>query len=86
MTSAGNLATYAKLLLGSVIKCDTSETNSSKIGNEFFISFTTDLKTLFKPFPIVVVESSDPFRPPCACLILSRILNLAYLELMSGCM
>ena len=56
LTSAGILVTSAKLL-GSGMKCDTSETYSTKVGNELFNPLTTDLKTLCKPLPIILATS-----------------------------
>ena len=44
LTSDGNLVNSEKYL-GSGIKCDTSETNYTKVRNGLFNSFTTDLKT-----------------------------------------
>ena len=62
---AGNLGTYAKLL-GSGLKCDTSETDSPKVVNELFDSFATSLKDLYKSFPVLFSESSDTFHSLCA--------------------
>ena len=57
LTSAGNLVTSAKFLV-SGMKCDTSETDYPKSGNELFKSFTTDLNILCKHFTILFNESS----------------------------
>ena len=67
------------------MKCDTSEPDSPNVGKELFNSFTTSLKILCGPFPILFAESYFPFQSLCACLILSRIFSLASLALMSGC-
>ena len=83
LTSAGNLVIFVQLL-GSGMKCDTSDPNYIKVGNEIFDSFKTSLKTLYKHFPIILTEISVPFRPLCVFLIRSRIFNLVSLALMSG--
>ena len=43
LTSAGNMVT-SKKFLGSGMKCDTYEPGYPKEGNEYFNSFTKDLK------------------------------------------
>ena len=45
---AGNIVTYAKLL-GSGIKCDTSDPDSPKVGNAIVSSLTIYLRNLCKP-------------------------------------
>ena len=67
-TPAGNMVTSAKLL-GSGTKWDTYETDSPKLDNTLFGYFTTTLKTLCKPFPILFTGSYAPFHSLCACLI-----------------
>ena len=57
----GNLVTFDKFL-GSGMKCDTSEPDSDKVYNELFSSFTTYLKTLCKPFPIIFANSYSNFH------------------------
>ena len=61
LISAGNFVIYAKIL-GFGMKCDTSESDSTELGNEFFSSFTTDLTNLCKLFPILFDEGSTPFH------------------------
>ena len=58
LTSAGNIVSSEKFL-GSGIKFDTFETDYTKVVNEIFISFTTDLKNLCKTLPILFADSSD---------------------------
>ena len=53
LTSAGNLVTSAKFL-DSGMKCDTSEPDSPKTGNEFFNYFTMTLKNLCNHLTIIV--------------------------------
>ena len=84
LTSSGNLVTSEKFL-GSGIKCDTYEPDYPKVGYALFGSFTTDLNTLCEPFSVLFADISDPFYSFCVCLIRSRIFNLAYLALISGC-
>ena len=84
LTSAGNLVTSAKVL-GSGMKCDTYEPDSSKVINDFFNSYTTALKNLCKYFTILFAESSDPFHSLCASSIHSHILNILSSVLISGC-
>ena len=81
---SGNLVASEKFL-GSGMKCDTSKPNYPKVVNVFFTYFTTSLKTLCKPLPILFAESYSHFRSLCFCIIRSRIFNLAYPALMSGC-
>ena len=50
LASAGYLTTSEKFI-GSGAKCDTSDPDSTKVGNELFNSFTTLLKTLCKNYP-----------------------------------
>ena len=50
-TSAGNLVTSTKFL-GSGMKCDNSEHDSPKVGNELFNYSKATLKTLCKPLPM----------------------------------
>ena len=54
LESAGNLVTSEKLL-GYGMKCDISETNSTKAVNKWFNWFTTDLKTYVKLSPSYVM-------------------------------
>ena len=61
LISDGNITTSSKLL-GSGIKWDASEPYSTKVGNEFFNSFTTALNNLCKPLTIFFDESSAPFH------------------------
>ena len=61
LTSTVNLVNFEKLL-GSGIKWNTSDTDSSKAYNEFFNYFTTKLKTLCKTLPIIFDESSTLFN------------------------
>ena len=61
LTSDGNLVTSSKLL-GYEMKCDTSDPDSTKLGNALFSSFATSLNNLCKPFPILFSESSAPFH------------------------
>ena len=61
LTYAGNLVTSAKLL-GSGMKCDTSEPDYPKLVNAFFSSFTTALKNLCSLFPIIFSKIFDPFH------------------------
>ena len=82
--SAGNLVTSEKFL-GSGMKWDTSETDSTKSGNEFFNYFKTILKTFCKPLPILFAESSAPFHSLCVCLMWSHLFNLASLAWIFGC-
>ena len=84
LISAGNLMTYENVL-GSGMKCDTSEPDYNKVVNAFFSSVTTAINNLFKPFPMIFNENSAPFRSFCVCLIQSHILNLEYPALGSGC-
>ena len=72
-------------LLGSVIKCDTSEPDSHQVGNAFFDFFTTAFKNLCKPFPIIFSGISDPFHSIFECIVMSRVFNLASLVLIYGC-
>ena len=81
---AGNLAT-SKNILVTGIKCDNYDPDYNTVGNEFFNSFTTSLKTLCRPLPILLYEISSPIRSLCACRIQSHIFNIASLMLMSGC-
>ena len=60
-TSSGNMLTSAKFL-GSEMKCDTSDPDSPKVGNELFNLFTTALNILSKTFPILFAESSSPLH------------------------
>ena len=61
LTPAGNLVTYAEFL-GSRIKRDTSDPDSPELVNALFSSFTTSLKKLCKPLPILFYESSATFH------------------------
>ena len=81
---ADNIVTYEKFL-GYGVKCDTSEPNSKKLGNEVFSSFTTYLNNLCKPLPKLFSDSSATFHSFCVCLTRSRILNLASLALIYEC-
>ena len=47
--------------LGSGMKCDTYDPDSTKAGNEIFHYFTTTLNTLCKPFPILFFDISAIF-------------------------
>ena len=49
-------------VLGSGMKCDTSEPDYNKVVNAFFSSVTTAINNLFKPFPMIFNENSAPFR------------------------
>ena len=71
--------------LGSRMKYDNSETDYTKVGNEFFNSFILELKKLCKHLPIIFAQSSTTFHSFYNSLIRSRILNLEYLTLMYGC-
>ena len=84
LTSSGNLVTSEKLL-GYDMKWETSEINYYKDGNELFISFTTFLKTLCEPLPILFSGISSPFYSLCAFLIWSHILNIGSVTLIFGC-
>ena len=84
LTYAGNLVT-SENFLGYGMKCDIYEPDSTKLGNALFNSFETALNILCKPFPILFSGSSDTFFSFSVCLIRSRILNLASLALISGC-
>ena len=84
LTSSSNMVTSAKVL-GSGMKCDTYGPASPKVSNILFDSFTTSLNTSCKPFPVLFDESYFPFHSLFVCLIWSRILNIAYITLMSGC-
>ena len=84
LASAGNLVTCAKFL-GSIMKCDTYETDYPKVFNTSFSFFTTALKNLFKHFPILFAESSAPFRSFWICLIRPRTFNLESFVLNYGC-
>ena len=75
LTYAGNLVT-SKKIVGSGMKCDTSEPNYTKVGNTFLNSYTKSLNTFCKPLLILFAESSTPFRSLYVCLPRSRILNL----------
>ena len=48
---------------------DTSESDSPKLGNALFSSFTTALNILCKPLPILFSGSFDPLRSFYICLI-----------------
>ena len=61
MTPAGNMVTSARLL-GSGMKYETYETDSTKVGNEWCNLFTTALNNLCKPLPILLADSSDTFH------------------------
>ena len=63
------------------MKCDTSEPDFPKVGNELFYSCTKILNNLCKPLPIIFCDSSATFDSHCVCLIRSHILNLASLLL-----
>ena len=84
LTPAGNIVTSEKLLV-SGMKCDTSEPDYTKVGNAFFSSFTKALNNLCKPFPILFTDIYALFRSFYVCLIWSRIFNIEYLALISGC-
>ena len=84
MTSAGNIVTSAKLV-GSGMKSDISDYDSTKLGNALFRSFATALKSLCKTFPVIFVKTYAPFYSFWVCLILSRIFNLASIVFISGC-
>ena len=84
LTSYGNLVTSAKFL-SSGMKCDTSENDSPKLVNSIFSSFKIALKGLCKPFPILFADISAPLHSLLACLIRSRIFNIVYIALISGC-
>ena len=68
------------------MKCDTSDPNSTKLGNKLFNLFITTLLNLCNCFSILFNESYANFRLLCACLIRSRIFNPELLAIMSGCM
>ena len=85
MNSTGNLVTPEKFL-GSGIKCDTSDPDSPKAGNELFNYFTMTLNTLCKHLLILISDSSSFFNSLYAFLIWSRILNMVFCVLMSRCM
>ena len=70
----GNLVTSE--ILGYVMKFDTSDPDSTKVGNELFNSFTTAFNTLCGNFPILFAEISAPFHSLCASIIRSLIFNL----------
>ena len=76
LTYTGNLVTSAKFL-GSGMKCDTSDTDYTKLRNGFFSLFITAVKFFLKIFQysllIVLILSIKCF----VCLIWSRIFNLA---------
>ena len=80
---SGNLVTSSKLL-GSGMKCDTCESDYTKLGYAFFSSFEISLNTLCKPLPVLFSKRSYPFHSFFG-IIRSRILNIAYLALVSGC-
>ena len=75
LTSAGNLVTYVKFL-GSGMKFDTSESDSPKLFNSLFSSFTTGLNNLLKPLPILFDESSAPFH--YFCVFLNKVTSFQY--------
>ena len=44
------------------MKCDSFEHDYPKVINKVFNKLAADLKTLFKPLPIIFAESSDTFH------------------------
>ena len=71
--------------LGYGMNCDTFDPDYPNVGNGLFNSYITALDNLCETLPIIFADISSPFHSLCVCLILSRILNLAYLALISGC-
>ena len=55
--------------LGSGMKWETSEPDSTKGGKYCEISFTVVLNTLCKPLPMLCVAFNGPFRSDFLCLI-----------------
>ena len=76
--------TYTKLL-GYGLKCDTSETDTTKLGNDLFSSFKTTLNSLCKTLPIIFTNISATLYSLYVCLMRSHMINIASLALMSGC-
>ena len=84
LTSTGNLVTY-KNLLDLVWNGTLLILIILNQAINYLIILPMILKTLFKPFPISFSESYAPLYSRCACLITSRIFNLASLILIFGC-
>ena len=84
LPSADNPVHSVKLL-GCIMKYDTSENDYPVVGNVLFSLFTKSLKSLWKSLLILFAESSSTFHSFYVCLIRSRILNLTYPSLSSGC-
>ena len=83
LTYTGNMVTSVKLL-GSEMKCDTSDPDYPDLGNELFNSFITALNNLCRTFTILFDDSSNHFHSLLVFLIWSRIFNISPLALMSG--
>ena len=71
--SSGNVFTSEKFI-GSGMKRETYEPDSSKGGKSCEIYFTIVLNTLCKPLPMFCVAFNNPFHSDYLCLIQSRIL------------
>ena len=82
LMSVGNMMTSLECL-GSGMKCDTSEPDSPM---NYLIHLQQLEIFLCEPFAILFTDSSSTFHSLCACLTRSRIFDLSYLVLISGCM
>ena len=71
--SADNLVTSANII-GSGMRQETSETDSTIIGNDYESSSTTALNTLYEHLPMFCVDNNTPFHSARLCLIQSHIL------------
>ena len=68
LTSAGNMVTSEKVL-GTVMKCDTSDPDYPKVGNVLIYSSTTALMTLCKTLTRIFAKIYAPLHLFCICLI-----------------